>query len=249
MKDAELLILYGPNKIKLKFKEKEDYDKTYLLIDLDSSKFFIVNNDEKTFQAKKLNEKINEENLPSKAIAGYATNPVNVSGAPGLSSIFGVAGTTVFFTAPDLYFPVPKKHAGIPELTMIQNDHIVLGAEIKMISPEMSDKVPDSILQKMKVLVEATKIASQIFDKTEFSIPVDFKEQIAFNERDVDLRGLVTDSTYDPSLDSIAVMADTTVATTSPKTSSQQKNKPSTPKKITPTKTEAIKPKKTQTKS
>ena len=51
--DAELLIQYGPNKIKIKFKEKADYDKTYLLIDLDSSKFFIVNNDEKTFQIKK----------------------------------------------------------------------------------------------------------------------------------------------------------------------------------------------------
>lgn len=246
--DAELLILYGPNKIKIKFKEKEDYDKTYLLIDLDASKFFIVNSDEKTFQIKRLAEKITEENLPSKTIAGHTTIPVSMSSATGLGAIFGVSGTTVLFTAPDLYFPIPKKHAGIPELTMIQDDHIVLGADISMGSQNMGDKLPDSILQLMKVSVEATRITPEVFNTAEFSIPLDFKEQITIKENEADLRGLVTDSTYDPSLDSIAVMPDTTAIMT-PKTNQQEKSKPSTPKKTTPTKTEAIKPRKTQTKS
>lgn len=241
--DAELLIQYGTNKIKVKFKEKADFDKTYLLIDLDSSKFFIINNDEKTFQVKKLSEKTSAENLPAKTIAGHITTPVSISASAGLSSIFGASGTTVLFPASDLYFPVPKKHAGIPELTMIQNDHIVLGADISMGSPGMSEKLPDSILQQMKVSVEATKITSQVFDAAEFSIPADFKEKSQFSD-------MITDSTaYNPDLDSIAMMTDTALVVTPPKINKQPKSKPSTPKKTTPTKTEAIKPKKTQTKS
>jgi hypothetical protein len=175
--DAELLIMYGPNKIKVKFKEKADYDKTYLLIDLDSSKFFIVNNEEKAFQIKKLTEKISEENLASKTIAGHLTTPVSITSATGLGSIFGVSGTTVLFTASDLYYPVPKKHVGAPELTMIQNDHIVLGAEIKMGSPGMSDKVPDSILQQMKVSIEATKITPRFLIWPSFLSPLTLKNK------------------------------------------------------------------------
>jgi hypothetical protein len=251
--NVELLILYGPNKIKLKFKEKEDYDKTYLIVDLDSSKFYTVNADSKTFQSKQLAEITTEQTAAPKIIAGFNTIPVNVGGS-GFSGILGFAGSSTFFEAPDLYFPIPKKHAGIPELIMIQNNHIVLGAEIRMGIPGMvSNQMPDSVADKMKVSIQATKITPQNIDIAEFNVPYDFTLQSKnyFSMTDtayaVDSTELTTtDSMFD---DSTTVITETLEVPPPVKKKTSTGTKPSTPKKTSPTKTEAIKPKNTQTKS
>lgn len=243
--DPELTILYGPNKIKVKFKEKEDYDKTYLLIDLDSGKFYTINTDTKTFQVKKLTEAGSTETVAtSKTIAGYKTNPVNVTSS-GFGGLVGFSGTTVLYAASDLYYPIPKKHAGIPQLVMINDNHIVLGAEIKLGLPGMNEEVPDSISQQMNVTVEAKKVEPQALDLVEFSIPLDFTRQSNNYYSMTDTAYITTDSTmmYDTTM-----MADT-VAVPTPKTKTPAKTKSPTPKKTTPSKTEAIKPKKTQTNS
>lgn len=231
--DAELTIQYGPNKIKVKFKEKEDYDETYLMLDLDSGLFYTINTESKTFQVKKLAEtNAQEPVLNSKSIAGYITNPVNVSGS-GFSGIFGFSGPTILYTAPELYFPIPKKHAGAPQLIMIQNNHIVLGAEISMAMPGISPDVPDSVLSQMKVTAEAKKVTSQQWDIAEFSIPKDFT---SYNMQDW------------PTVDSVVMDSIGTIDSLPeppPPSPPAKKKTNNTPKKTTPTKTEAIKPKKT----
>jgi hypothetical protein len=244
--DAELLILYGPNKIKLKFKDKEDYDKTYLVVDLDSSKFYTVNGDSKTFESKKLAEIPTEQTLTQKTIAGYNTTPVNLNSS-GLG-VLGFSGSGTFFTAPDLYYPVPQKHVGIPELIMIQNNHIVLGAELKMAVPGMgSNQLPDSIADKMKITVQAIKVTPQNIDLAEFTIPNDFTLQNKnyFSMTDTAYNGEDSIAMYTDSV----MIADTVAIPPPPKKKTNTGSKPSTPKKTTPTKTEAIKPKKSQTKS
>lgn len=245
--DAELLILYGPNKIKLKFKDKEDYDKTYLIVDLDSSKFYTVNAESKTFESKKLAEITTEPTATPRTIAGYNTMPVNINSS-GLGGVLGFAGSSTFFAAPDLYFPIPKKHAGIPELIMIQNNHIVLGAEIKMGFPGMgSEQMPDSVADKMKVSISATKVTPQSIDIAEFTIPNDFtlQQKNMFGNTIIDT--VYADTTHPDFMDS-TVGTDTLAVPPPPKKKTNTNSKP-TPKKTTPTKTEAIKPKKTQPKS
>lgn len=241
--DAELLIMYGPNKIKLKFKEKEDYDKTYLIVDLDSSKFYTVNEDAKTFESRKLAELNTQQTVTPKTIAGYTTTPVSLANS-GLSSL-GFSGSGTFFAAPDLYYPVPQKHASIPELIMIQNNHIVLGAELKMTMPELGgNQLPDSIAEKMKININATKVTPQNIDIAEFTIPNDFTLQSknSFSMQDIEDSTVMLDTTA-------VMMSDTAAIPPPPKKKLNTNSKPSNPKKTTPTKTEAIKPKKTTTKS
>lgn len=241
--DAELLIMYGPNKIKLKFKDKEDYDKTYLIVDLDSSKFYTVNGDAKTFESRKLAETNTELVATSKTIAGYNTTPVNLANS-GLSTL-GFSGSGTFFAAPDLYYPVPQKHASIPELIMIQNNHIVLGAELKMMIPAMGgSQIPDSIADKMKININATKVTPQNIDIAEFTIPNDFtlQSKSSFSIQDIEDSTVMLDTTA-------VMMSDTAAIPPPPKKKINTNSKPSNPKKTTPTKTEAIKPKKTTTKS
>jgi hypothetical protein len=243
--DAELTILFGPNKIKIKFKEKEDYEKTYLLIDFDSSTFYTVNVDSKTFQAKKLVEVGDEAVAAPKTIAGYVTNPLSIKGS-GLGGLVGFSGNTVLYTAPDLYFPVPKKYTSIPQLMMISDNHIVLGAEVSLTLPGMAtNEMPDSIRAQMKVSAEAKKVSPQLFDVSEFSIPNDFTANTSKNYLMTDTAYVSADSIAS---DSTAMMIDTTKRVPPVKSEMKTKPAPGTPKKTIP-KSEAMKPKNNQTKT
>lgn len=235
--NAELTVQYGLNKIKVKFKEREDYDETYLMMDLDSGFFYTVNTESKTFQIKKLAE-INTEKpiLNSKSIAGFSTNPVNVSGS-GFSGILGFSGPAVFYTAPDLYFPIPKKHIGAPQLIMIHDNHIVLGAEISVAMPGTTPDVPDSVIAQMKITAEAKKVTPQQWDIAEFSIPKDFTK--------VSMQDWVTTDSVE--LESVHI-ADSLPEPPPPPPPAKKKTD-NTPKKTTSTKGEATETKKTQPKS
>jgi hypothetical protein len=247
--DAELTINYGVNKIKIRIreKEKEDFDKTWLLVDLDSGKSYTIHTEAKTFESKKLAEANEELTTTQKTIAGYVTNPINISGG-GLGGLIGFSGHTVVYAAPDLYFPVPKKYSGNPQLLMIQDNHIVLGAEIKLTLPGMGAEIPDSLSSQMKISAEAKKILPGTADIAEFSIPADFTLQSRnyFSMTDT-AYGVDSTAMY---MDSVAIAPDSLVIEKPPaKVNAKPKPKPSTPKKTTPTKTEAVKPKNTQTKS
>jgi hypothetical protein len=228
----KIMVFYGPNKIKVKF--EEDYDKTYTLIDFDSGKIFTVNTETKTFFSTKLNEAYTKQPSITKTIAGYKTNSVNVkNSAFGDNRLFRPTGTIVLFSAPDLYYPIPEKYAGIPELIMIQNNHIVLGIERNL---EPDEEIPDSIKQKTSVTIEAIKVNKQQTDIREFSIPPDFK---GISLQDLKVSEVILDTIHETEM----------VEPPPPPANKKSKINSTAPKKTTPTKTEAIKPKKTQTKS
>ncbi|MFL5808962.1 MAG: hypothetical protein ACJ749_05530, partial [Flavisolibacter sp.] len=233
----EFTVLYSPNKIKIKFKEKQEYEKEYLLIDLDSGKLFTVNTGTKTFHSKNLTQVNTKEAPVTKTIAGYQTSSVTLKN-PGTGNLFGglSSGTTVLFAAPDLYFPVPEKYGDIPELILIQNNHIVLGAELKIANGEMAEDMPDSLQQQMKIDIEATGVYPEVFNIAEFSIPADFTKQTHWMGSD----------TVAVAMDTVSMEEWPPVPPPPPK--KKTGSKPTTPKKTTPQKGEATKPKKSPNK-
>ena len=244
--EAQLTAQFAPNKIKLKFKEKEKFDDTYILIDLDSGKIFTVNTENKNYRSKKLpvSDTIPQQTLTSKTIAGYPTDPVitNDKGMPfTLGGLFG--GRTSFFVAKDLYFPIPKKYANVNELIIIQNDRIVLGAEMRIASPFMESSENDSAKQVI-ITAEAQSVEKKNFNINEFLIPADYTA-FSFNWPMTD-SVVMSDSTY-VTIDSV-FMSDTTSMEPPPPPPVKKTTtpKPTTPKKTTPPKGEATKPKKKQ---
>lgn len=257
-KDGELTIQFGVNKVKVQFKEKEDYDKSYLIIDLDSGRLLTVDTENKTFRSKKLAvvDPTNEKMAVAKKIAGYETTPVRAD-APGFAGVLSAIymGNTTFYEANDLYYSIPAKFRNAPELVFVHNNHVVLGAEIEIASSMMGeDEEETSTKEPMKITVEAKSVTKTVFVDGEFLIPPDYTKASRYWG--------INDSTAIMSIDSAdttmmnidsTAMADTTMmymdsASTAPKEPIKSKTKtktsPTAPKKKTVTKGEAIKPKK-----
>jgi hypothetical protein len=236
--DAELTIQFGPNKIKVKFKEKQEYDKTYLLIDLDSAKIFTINTEEKTFKSKPIEEVKPLQTIAPKTIAGYATTPALQEGRKSNGILaFLFTGNTILYPANDLYFAVPQKYAGNPELIMIQNNHIVLGADITMGS-SFGGGEDESNPALMMINVEAKNVQNGTLDVADFMIPQGFTKEVRHNWPMTDSVDVAVDS-----LDSVGVIDAPKSEPSSKKPA--PKPKTATPKKTTPQKGEATKKKKT----
>src|ERR1051325_841939 len=105
-KDAELLVSFGKNGIKLKFREKENFDDEVILVNLDSGKVYTVNVAEKTYRAKKLMVEQKEDMPADKMIAGYKTKAIDISGGSALGAIGGMlgGGKFVVFAADSLLY-------------------------------------------------------------------------------------------------------------------------------------------------
>ncbi len=222
--DAELKILFGVNKLKLRFKEKEEYEKEDLLVLLDSAAMFTVNKETKTYTKKPLhvNTPASKQFL-KKFFAGYSSTPL-VQENNGLGNILGgLMGTSdiVFYLADSLYYNIPAAFIGNRELIAIQKNKIVLGAEISIKNPYNESE--DSSSKKANLItVEAIGIIPMIIDEAEFSIPADYADR--------------KNSGYSPIEDSVAVSAPEvdTVAVSPPPT---LKTTPKKPAKSTKTKT------------
>jgi hypothetical protein len=235
-KDGELTVMFGLNKIKLKIKEKQEYDKTWLLVDLDSAKIFTLNTDEKNFRSKKLSVARTMQAPSAKTIAGYATTPLSRAGNGSMGLLAGLfSGTTVFYVADDLYYSVPSKFSNTPELMMIQNNHIVLGAEISADNPFLSPENETDTTNQPFITIEAIKVDKNPIDVAEFTIPQSFSKEVPHD-------WISNDSLA--AMDTIMTMTDTT-AYKPPVKKPAPKTKPSTPKKTTQQKGEATKKKKT----
>jgi len=216
--DAELKILFGDNKLKLRFKDKEEYDKEYLLVLFDSAAIFIINQESKTFT------KTNLINTPVKqfekrSFSGYRATPVSQENN-GLSSLLGgMSGSSniVFYVADSLYYHIPDAFVNNKELVVIQKNKIVLGAEISIRS-EYNEMPDDTVRPGNLITVEAIEIRPTAIDENEFRIPPDY-----INRENI---------SYESVEDTAAVMSiDTTVV--SPQTqkkASKQPVKPNKPK-------------------
>jgi len=229
----EIMVVYGPNKLKIQFKEKDKWDKTYFLIDLDSGKTSMVIPDTKTFISRKLVDTTSIQTSTTKTIAGYKTNLSMLKH----SNMYNVinswsSGSIVLFTAPDLFYPVPERYKNIPELIMIRNNHIVLGAQQTKENAAVKDVIHNSIGQERLTSLQAIKIDHQHLDMAEFSIPSDFK-QLSWDELKDTLIHVV-DTVYS---------VEPTDMQPPPPTKKKTDSNLNPPKKEKATKTEGMKPK------
>jgi hypothetical protein len=238
--DAALTIYFGVNKIKLKFKEDKDevFESKYSLVDLDSGKVYVIDDNSRTFRVRQLYEDPTPEPVSNKIILGHQTRAVPVASSGSRGVLKGLsAGAIVFYVSQEHYFPVPQKFAGAPELLLIHDNYIVLGGTLTMGNPMsgFEDEEETSGQHKMMITAEAKQIDPGTFSVDEFRIPDGYSKakRSGFESTDsVDMTGF----------DTVGVEADTTFA----RPPVQQQKPKSTPKKTTaPVKGEAIKKKKT----
>lgn len=175
--DAELKIFFGTKKIKLLFKEKEEYAKNALIILLDSTAAYALDVTEKTFRKTTLALSAPAKKPEKKLFSGYAASPLKTENT-GLSGLLGgMLGTSnaVLYVADSLHYYIPAAFAGNKELVMIQQNRIVLGAEIEIISAfkEFSDSTTNNNI----ITVDAIDIKPLAVAETEFTIPADFTDK------------------------------------------------------------------------
>lgn len=172
--DAILKIYFGTNKIKLRFKEKEDFDKEEIIVLLDSAIKYIVNTDARTFRKKMLRINSKATEFQKKPIMGYTTTPVR-NESNGLESLFGgsmQSSNVVFYVADSLYYSMPAIFEGNAELLAIQKNKIVLRADISFNKGAYESS--DSTLKDDLVTAEAIDIKSTKVNEEEFTIPADY---------------------------------------------------------------------------
>jgi hypothetical protein len=193
----ELVVLFGKNALRLKFKEKGDYDKEEIVIRLDSGKIYTLNTEEKTFRVKKLVEKEkNDSTLAGKKIAGFNTKAVDLSGSGAggsFGSYFGTANT-VFYIADSLFYFLPEKYTPNQELIFLYQNQIALGANITL-SDKYEEADADSTGKKRNISAEAISVKWETIDENEFSVPADFVKY-----------------TYESRVDTAIEMVDTAIA-------------------------------------
>jgi hypothetical protein len=169
--DAELKILFGHNKLKLRFKEKEKYDRDELLVVLDSAAYYTLNTENKTYTKKPLQLRRPLKEAQAKNIGGYATTAVPLEGN-NLNTLLGsfvAGGTSVFYVADSLFYAIPSAFEGNPVLLAIQKNRIVLGAEIVMQSGMY--ETYDTTKKQTTITAEAINIKPVLYDETVFIIP------------------------------------------------------------------------------
>ncbi len=184
-KKPELTVLFSPGKIKLTFKENEQPDEKYVLVLLDSGKVYTINTANKQYKQKKLQvaEAAGYYTPVKKSISGHATTSAKQvqSGPGGMLGGFVSFKNMVFDVADSLVFEVPAKYLINPELMMISNNHIVLGAQMSMGSPFAEAEVDDENEQEKmvkKILVNAIAVTPMSFAADEFAIPAGYELEI-----------------------------------------------------------------------
>lgn len=173
--DANLKIIFGNNKLKMRFKEKEDYDKADLLVFIDSAVSYTVNSENKTFTRKALQLFSTARATEKKTYFGYSATPYSPEYSPvaGLVGSFSDVTTADFYLADSLFYYIPPTLTGNQELVAIQKNRIVLGMII-----QLKSKYADSGTTQAEQLVtaEAIEIKPYIPAESEFIIPADYKD-------------------------------------------------------------------------
>jgi hypothetical protein len=214
--DAELKVLFGIKKLKLLFKEKDEFEKDALIVLLDSTAVYNINVVEKTFKKTTLTLLAPEKKPEKRLINGYATTPFQPE-STGLGSLMGGmlgASSVVFYVADSLNYYIPGAFIGNKELLMIQKGKIVLGAEMQFVNP-YSDTEDSASKNPNIITAEAIDIKPMAINENEFFIPADF----------VDRKDMI----YPEPMDSTVVMVDTVAVAAPPPAKKTIKKKPAKP--------------------
>lgn len=176
--DAELKVLFGIKKLKLLFKEKDEYDAEALVVLLDSASVYNVNVKEKTFKKTTLTLTSPGKRPEKKLINGYTTTPFMPENT-GLGNLLGGmlgSSSVIFYIADSLHYTIPAAFIGNKELLVIQKNKIVLGAEIEIVSPfrEFADSASKG---NNMVTAEAIEIKPMAINENEFFIPAGFVDR------------------------------------------------------------------------
>jgi hypothetical protein len=184
-KKAELTVFFSKGNIKLVFKENDEPDSKYILVIPDSGRVYTINTYTKKYKSKKL--QVTDPAVAftpvKKSIAGYATTSIkqSLSGPGGMLGGF-VSFKNIFFDVADsLVFDVPVKFINNPELMMIQNNHIVLAAQMHMAIPfaealDEDENAQDKAVKK--ILVNATNVTPMSMATDEFAIPAGYELEV-----------------------------------------------------------------------
>jgi hypothetical protein len=212
--DAELKVLFGNKKLKLFFKEKDEYEKDALVVLLDSAAVYNVNAVEKTFKKTTLTLTAPEQKPQKKLINGYTTTPYQPENTGVGNLLGGMLGSSsvIFYVADSLHYYIPVAFIGNKELLMIQKGKVVLGAEIQIANP-YNDPADSASKSTNIITAEAFDIKPMAINESEFFIPADF----------VDRKDMV----YTEPVDSTATVVDTVAA--APPAKKPVKKKPAKP--------------------
>jgi hypothetical protein len=231
-KKPELTVCFAPGKLKISFKEGIEPDQTYLLVWIDSGKIINVNTSTRQYKTRKLNVLDPTPFTPEKkTIAGHPTTSAKNENNSPTGALGGLITLQdmILDVSDDMQYTIPNNLVNNPELLMVRNNRIVLGATMRMgsaFASAMSDNDDESIIKK--ITATAISVMPMRFTADEFTLPEGFIPQPKYE------KGSMDSVIYDTA---ISVMADSIVFA------------PPSPKK--PTKKPAKKPasKKTGTKS
>ncbi len=198
--DAKLRVHFGANRIKLEFLEPRSVTASnYILIMLDSGKIFSIATKSRTYGVRNLPTKAPDRPLPpARPIAGHGTS-VSFLEQAGAITIMGniAAKETVLYTANDLYFPIPEKWGRVAELMVVNQNRIVLGAELTFAERYTNEMMPATDL--FVVTAEATSITPKEFGAAEFDLPQGLERQEPYgystvSPNDTDSLAIATDT-------------------------------------------------------
>ncbi|MGG9964621.1 hypothetical protein [Ferruginibacter sp. SUN106] len=177
--DAELKVLFGERKIKLFFKEGQEYEQNALLVLLDSGAVYTLSAADKMFKKKLLITNLPLPAPQKKTISGYTTTPFQPekNGLSGLYTRLLGSSNATFYLADSLTYFIPEKYRGNMELVNIQQGRIVLGAELQMTNPPSEEEFNSGTTSNQVITVEAVSIKPMPIDENEFIIPADYTDR------------------------------------------------------------------------
>jgi hypothetical protein len=181
-----LEIYFAPNRIKIVSDKREN-----VIIYIDSAKAYVIDNDDKEYRVKKLNQSKPFAKAQVETIAGYTATPDENS-----TSILGMfGGSTQFWLADNLFYNIPPALIGNEEFLMVQKNKIMLKVNIgkfRFMNGGDEDEEETNADDGIVATITATEVKPGPIDPSIFTIPVDYKEE-----------------SHDWAIDTTAVMVDT----------------------------------------
>ncbi|MFN8252877.1 MAG: hypothetical protein U0V75_13490 [Ferruginibacter sp.] len=174
--DAELKVLFGPHALRLRFKEKELYDKDEVIVLFDSAAYYTLLTATKTYKKKALSLKPELAYQKNKTIAGYSTTAF-LEESNSLNQLLGgymMMHSSVFYLADSLQYEIPPGFGGNPVFSAVHNNKIVLGATIVMQAG--FSEAADGDKNKITLTAEAIDIKPMHFPDSLFTIPADYSD-------------------------------------------------------------------------
>lgn len=178
--DKQLTVMFGREAIKIKYGEKDNYDKEVLLINVDSGKLYTINEETKTYTVRRLVEKKEAQpGVIQKVIAGFQTKAVDLSGDMQSGRMASVVhgGTFLLYRSDSLFYAIPAKYSNNPELIVVYDNHVALGADITIgAGRDISEEDDYTGGSPETITIFAKEITPEKFSDSEFRIGTDFKK-------------------------------------------------------------------------